>query len=341
MQLIFKEEEANGTAPVILGASKDKTEQEERLRNLPPPPKMGETFPTANNTQQAQAQAQAQVSLPVPVSTPASAPASTPAPSGTSSFTAAPPTPPPNAATPPTGTPHDPNYRPSGYVSRRAIAENDGFVTTVGNPELAAKYGNHSTFRAGPSSTAESQKPKSSAPIAAPTYSARSNSPFTKSRYVAYDAVTNKTVARPQAVGSTGSPYQPPVRPQGLAAQFSGASTGNIKMFNPAEHQAAQPQTPTPAPETRNEQAQPAANTPVMPAARKPMNPPLISRPITPPGVSRPVTPPMARVVTPPKIPRSVTPPNAARPITPPTVASNQASNNQSNSEEYTQGTFT
>mmetsp|Transcript_3301 Transcript_3301/g.4408 ORF Transcript_3301/g.4408 Transcript_3301/m.4408 type:complete len:447 (-) Transcript_3301:1081-2421(-) len=241
MHLIFQEEADNGTAPVILGASRDKAKDEERLRNLPPPPTLNAVAqPVAHSQGEPQTvntgnelhpplQSANQVQQPMPAAPVAAVP---PAPIP-AALPAAPP------AAPPVGQHQDPNYRPSAQV-RRAIKENDGFVTTVGNPELAAKYGNKVNYAA-PTPQAENVPERKA--ISPPSYVQRSNTPFSqRGRYVNYDPVSNKASQYNRA-----SAVQQPIRPQTF-----GQRAGNVNVFNPVQPQhrspAGQVSAPTPAP---------------------------------------------------------------------------------------------
>ena len=213
MKLVLAEEARDGTAPAMLGISRDVAKDQQRLQNLPPPP-------TANGTNGH--------ALPPPTTPTTSAnappfhPQSQHSPH-TPTQPATTPTEPPVSITPPTGL-ADPNYRSAGRVSR-PIKE-DGFTTTVGNPELAAKYGNHTTYRPSPTPQA-SLAPATQGP---PKLSSqRTPSPFAaRGRYVAYDAKNN--------VATKPMQKKPAVAPQVQPSQFQ----GKIKMFTPQ-----QPASPT------------------------------------------------------------------------------------------------
>uniref|UniRef100_A0A7S3PPT5 Uncharacterized protein n=1 Tax=Aplanochytrium stocchinoi TaxID=215587 RepID=A0A7S3PPT5_9STRA len=341
MQLIFQEEARNGTAPVILGASRDNTKDQERLRNLPPPPKLNQPIPPMQNnrigaqaaptmptqprlTQLPMGQTQPPSTKGVAItSNPVAQPSVLHIPNGNQGdpTTGVPlSTQPPYTETgPPVGQRQDPNYRPSASI-RRTIKENDGFVTTVGNPELAAKYGNKSNYRSGPSAveTASSTPPTSTPP----SFTGRTSSPFAqRGRYVTYDAVNNKAgqFTRPTAM----SPGQPPVRPQGVATQFSGQTNKGVKVFNPAQHQQQQQR-----PQQRQQFQQ--HNIPPVPSTTG-----TIANNSSP---ASPVTSPTSRFGA--TVARPVSPAKNAmsRPVTPP---SNAAPSPDKKNVEYTQGSFT
>jgi hypothetical protein len=90
-------------------------------------------------------------------------------------------------APPPTAGAQDPNYRPPAFTGH-AIKE-DGFVTSVGNPELSAKFNNTSTYRPVVADTPPTPPPGGSAAPVPPTFVPPSvtNSPFARGRYVNYD----------------------------------------------------------------------------------------------------------------------------------------------------------
>jgi len=160
MPLMFSEEQKTGTAPSIPGATVDLAVEAQRLENLPPPPKMGEH------------QQQPGRSL-------------TPNPSSQGSSH---PSTPHRKSTPPPSL--------HGALKERKSAarmyQPDGFVTTVGNPELAAKYGNTSSYQNSSSPTNTTDQ-ISSGPLPPPTYNPNlaRNSPFSQGRYVSYNAASN------------------------------------------------------------------------------------------------------------------------------------------------------
>ncbi|CAK9015224.1 Sex-determining protein fem-1 (Feminization of XX and XO animals protein 1), partial [Durusdinium trenchii] len=171
MPLIFSEEQRMGTAPTIIGATVDNAREQERIANLPPPPKMGHSAYS------------------------------------------------------------DPNRR-EGRAPARQI-QPDGFVTTVGNPELSAKYGNKIRYRSESPSVGQSTAP--SAPATPPTYNpgVARNSPFSKARYVSYDAANNKVGApipyAPPSAGAGGAQPPPTAGVGALTSQFGGLAPPNSR----------------------------------------------------------------------------------------------------------------
>ena len=150
---------------------------------------------------------------------------------------AAPPAHPVAGTTPPLNTSatagaRDYNARPKrGYVAR-PIAENDGFVSTVGNPELSAKYGNKTQSRLTSIGPAKSKDSSSGAPAIPTLSSVPRRSPFAHGRYVNYNARTNS----PGVVMGGARPA-----PRNLM-------NPNINMFNPGAVAASSNATVTPAP---------------------------------------------------------------------------------------------
>lgn len=219
MKLVLAEEAQNGTAPAMLGISRDTADDERRLRNLPPPPTIN-----AHQTPQPQGSAANTQIPPVQPATDILQQQSPSSPPGT----------------PPTGL-SDPNYRASARVSR-PIKE-DGFTTTVGNPELAAKYGNHTTYR--PASAPPSPPSTMQGP---PKLSAqrRTPSPFaTRGRYVAYDA-KNNSATKPVVKKAAAMPQVQPAQFQGKIKMFtpqaasSSNTNGNSTQAEPQQAPAAQ-----------------------------------------------------------------------------------------------------
>lgn len=218
MKLVLEEEARDGTAPAMLGISRDRSEDERRLRNLPPPPTMNGQAPHPPQPVPMASTQPLQQQQPLHANGTMAADLT----GGEPTQVVSPP------RTPPTGL-SDPNFRGTSSVSR-PIKE-DGFTTTVGNPELAAKYGNHTTFR--PSPTLQSSPPP--AAQGPPKLSAqRNHSPFaTRGRYVAYDAKNNTTAKQlPKKTGAI-----PQVKPP----QFQ----GKINMFTPQTASSNAPAGPT------------------------------------------------------------------------------------------------
>ncbi|GBG27481.1 Ankyrin repeat domain-containing protein 1 [Hondaea fermentalgiana] len=103
----------------------------------------------------------------------------------------------------------DPNRRGDG--SRPFMLHDDGFVTTVGNPALAAKYGNKSNYT---DVGYDSKSSASGGPIAPPTYNPglAKKSPFAQGRYVSYNA------------GAAPMPYAPQPAEFAMVQQSSSSS---------------------------------------------------------------------------------------------------------------------
>mmetsp|Transcript_8230 Transcript_8230/g.16400 ORF Transcript_8230/g.16400 Transcript_8230/m.16400 type:complete len:567 (-) Transcript_8230:271-1971(-) len=113
----------------------------------------------------------------------------------------------------------DPNRRSDS--SRPFMLHDDGFVTTVGNPTLAAKYGNKSSY-----TDVGYEAPTSAGPAAPPTYNpamAR-KSPFAQGRYVSYQAGNNTSAPVAYNSPSAGPSHSAP------PSSFGGP---NVQVFTP------------------------------------------------------------------------------------------------------------
>uniref|UniRef100_A0A7S2RHZ1 Uncharacterized protein n=1 Tax=Mucochytrium quahogii TaxID=96639 RepID=A0A7S2RHZ1_9STRA len=284
MPLMFQEEKKLGISPEVLGATRDSTATE-HLKNLAPPPKMGEV---QQQMQQLQTPSQGGLYAPPPhpglgyqqqaspaANTPSPAPTAQPgvytpqpvagggAPFNPASASATPPiasgTPPPApVGTPPVGgtsTYVDPNYRPP---SRGRKIQADGFVTTVGNPSLAAKYGNTSKYR-----PADADTDATGGSVSPPTYNPElaKQSPFAKGRYVTYNA-GNDTSA---PFNPSTSQYQGAANPgvQRFTPQQPAQSSQPVQTFNPAMRQQASPVQQQTAPGPGQNSPSVQSNSPV------------------------------------------------------------------------------
>jgi len=212
MKLVLAEEQRNGTAPVIAGVTRDMSKDQERLKNLPPPPTTfgpPPTQPTASTSTPGH-------TLPSP-----------------------PIVPPQYAFTPSQAQ----MARPNESIGR--TIQPDGFVTTVGNPNLAAKYGNQTQARLA------SDVVNASNQAAAWTPPTIQTAPpvHTAARYVVNTPGINVLPStRPAVPGGAPNPavsYRPPAGPY----------ANKVKVFNPADF--AQQQAPA--------GSQPDATAPVAP----------------------------------------------------------------------------
>jgi len=229
MPLMFSEEQRTGTAPVMAGATLDPTLQAQRLANLAPPPSGGASYQPYATSQTGYSQSPPQTATP-PVHS-AAPPTNFPGiPHHPPQSYSAPPamiqaqqnrpyTPPPASSTPPMSSKVY-RHSQSDAAPRRTIKP-DGFITTVGNPELASQYGNNIAYR--PIDSRGSTPPTQAPPV----YSKPAASPFAKAggRYVGYNAATNSSV--PQQSQNRAPVYAPP-------SQFS-----KVQVFNPASQPAS------------------------------------------------------------------------------------------------------
>ena len=219
MTLVLAEEQRNGTAPVIAGVTRDMTAEQARLKNLPPPPTSFGPVPTttasAGLNAQPQHQQQQQFMHPQPGF-----------PSNMQQFSSPSIQPP----LPSSSYPQARAFPPQQTLSSRPI-QPDGFVTTVGNPNLAAKYGNQTQSRLAPDSTVNNmnQEPPSQQAWTPPTIS---NAPQinANARYVVNTPGFNVLPPSRPPQATNHQSFRPP----------SGPYANRVKVFNPA---AASPVT--------------------------------------------------------------------------------------------------
>jgi hypothetical protein len=213
MTLVLAEEQRNGTAPVIAGVTRDMTQEQVRLKNLPPPPTSFGVPPSSGGCPAAQ------MSTPPTLSSPGQAY--------------------PGAQ----GGPPMMTQQPRPQYSSRPI-QPDGFVTTVGNPNLAAKYGNQTQSRLVAEGTS-SNDPNAMTP------GAGNNAPWTpptiqtappvnaSARYVVNTPGFNVLPpSRPPQSANAAATYRPPTGPY----------ANQVKVFNPGEVMGSTPISTTPPP---------------------------------------------------------------------------------------------
>jgi len=235
MPLMFKEEQRTGTAPTIVGATTDRSKELERLANLPPPPKVGQVGmsmapPSHPQQQQQQQQQQGPGGGTTPGSGLQAAPGAQQAPPSFS----------------------DPNARVAERVRPAREIKPDGFVTTVNNPELAAKYGNTSNYRA----PAVTSPQGAGGPLPPPTYNpglAKQN-PFAKARYVQYDAFNNTAAAPVQYPQQ--SPSAPAPSNLAPSGSFGGAQVWTPSPVDAQQQPMQQQQQPQPVQQQQQQQQQ-------------------------------------------------------------------------------------
>jgi hypothetical protein len=217
MTLVLQEEQRTGQTPQLsigggaggVSITRDMSKEQERLRNLPPPPT---SFGVPSDLQQQGPR--------IPV------------------FQQAPPS----------------------LLSRPPI-QPDGFVTTVGNPNLAAKYGNQTQARLA-TDPLQQQQQQASSNIDIGGSGPTTNSAWTPPAYIQPQV---NTAAR-YVVNTPGFNVVPSVRPQSNVGAYrlpAGPYANKVNVFNPTEFAAAsteQLQSSSPQPVPGDNSLYPNAN---------------------------------------------------------------------------------